>query len=89
LPALPRAWPSGSVQGLKARGGFEVSLEWHDGRLTRASIHASQDRPCLMRLGELTARFELHAGDVLELNDQLQRIGPRVSDTDAVRQSRP
>jgi alpha-L-fucosidase 2 len=76
LPALPRAWPSGSVKGLKARGGFEVSLDWHDGRLARASIHASQDRPCLIRLGALRARFESHAGDVLELDAQLQRMVP-------------
>jgi hypothetical protein len=76
LPALPRAWPSGSVKGLKARGGFEVSLDWHDGRLARASIHTSRDRPCLIRLGSLTARFESHAGDVLELDAQLRRIAP-------------
>ncbi len=76
LPALPRAWPTGLVKGLKARGGFEVSLDWRGGRLARASIHASQTRPCLVRLGERTARFECHAGDVLELDSQLQRIAP-------------
>ncbi|MCB1126682.1 MAG: glycoside hydrolase N-terminal domain-containing protein, partial [Verrucomicrobiae bacterium] len=43
LPALPGAWTTGSVQGLRARGGVAVDLEWREGRAVQAMLHASID----------------------------------------------
>jgi alpha-L-fucosidase 2 len=49
LPALPDAWPEGSIQGLRARGGFELDIAWKDGRLTAATIRSSLGGDCKIR----------------------------------------
>lgn len=40
LPALPDTWSEGSVNGIRARGGFEISMKWEDGTLMQTTIHA-------------------------------------------------
>ncbi|MFE5587516.1 glycoside hydrolase N-terminal domain-containing protein [Kitasatospora sp. NPDC056531] len=42
LPALPEAWPTGHVEGLRARGGLTVDLSWDSGRLTEATVHSTR-----------------------------------------------
>ena len=42
LPALPAQWATGSVSGLRARGGYEVSMIWADGRVTQAELTSRQ-----------------------------------------------
>ncbi|MFB9277569.1 glycosyl hydrolase family 95 catalytic domain-containing protein [Cohnella cellulosilytica] len=46
LPALPDDWPAGFIKGVRARGGFEVSLRWTDGKPTEAAIVSHAGRTC-------------------------------------------
>ncbi len=62
LPALPKAWPDGSVKGLRARGGFAVDMEWRDGKLVKATLHAQAGGPARLRYGTATRAVELAKG---------------------------
>jgi len=54
LPALPKAWPNGSVKGLRARGGYQVDITWINCKVTAYRISAPEPRPVKVRLnGEL------------------------------------
>jgi alpha-L-fucosidase 2 len=50
LPALPKAWPSGSVRGLRARGAVEVDIDWQNGNVSRVVLRAAEDGEHKIRL---------------------------------------
>ncbi|MES2265633.1 MAG: glycoside hydrolase N-terminal domain-containing protein [Bacteroidota bacterium] len=54
LPALPKAWANGSVNGLKARGNFTITnLEWKDSKVTRLTIKSVSGGECKVRLANV------------------------------------
>jgi alpha-L-fucosidase 2 len=50
LPALPQTWPTGSVRGLRARGGFTVGVEWQGGKVTGYRIASAAPQPVKIRV---------------------------------------
>jgi alpha-L-fucosidase 2 len=63
LPALPKEWPAGSVKGLRARGGYEVAIEWRDGHLTKATIKSLLGNPGKLRYANATKEIVLKKGE--------------------------
>jgi alpha-L-fucosidase 2 len=49
LPALPDAWPSGNIAGIKARGAFEVNIAWLNGKFQKATIYSGLGGLCRVR----------------------------------------
>ena len=63
LPALPAAWPTGHVRGLRTRGACEVDVEWTDGRLGAATVRAQKAGTVCLRYGNATREITLAAGE--------------------------
>jgi alpha-L-fucosidase 2 len=68
LPALPSAWPSGKVTGLRARGGFMVDMTWKDHELTSATLLGRSDASCRVRYGGKTITGTLKPGNTLRID---------------------
>ncbi len=77
LPALPTGWSDGAVSGLRARGGFEVAIEWRSGRLHEALITSDLGNPCAIRHGERTVRLTLARGASVRVDADLASIDQR------------
>ncbi len=63
LPALPAAWPSGSIKGLRARGGFEVDMTWKGEKLVEAEILSLYGGTATLRYGSVTREVKLKKGE--------------------------
>ena len=61
LPALPSAWPSGSVRGICARGGIEADFAWRDGKVTTATLRSKTDQTVTVRINGKEKTVKLKA----------------------------
>ncbi|MBJ6368593.1 glycoside hydrolase family 95 protein [Snuella sedimenti] len=60
LPALPDAWQSGEIKGLKTRGGFEVDIIWKQGKIIKGQIKGSPLAKGKLKINDKTRTFELN-----------------------------
>jgi len=70
LPALPRAWPTGSVKGLRARGAFEVDVAWRDGIMVEATVRSIEGGSAQLRYGSVTRDITFSKGETHRWNGQ-------------------
>jgi len=75
LPALPKAWATGTVSGLRARGAYTVDMTWKDGSLTSLTVRADQDGSATVACGEARRTLTLRAGESVTLNGKLEPAG--------------
>jgi alpha-L-fucosidase 2 len=74
LPALPKAWAKGNIQGLVARGGFEVSIEWENGALKKVSILSKLGNDCKIRSGNKIVSMKTEQGKIYTFDGSLNKL---------------
>jgi alpha-L-fucosidase 2 len=62
LPALPRAWATGAVRGVRARGGFELDVAWRDGVLQRVTLRSASGGIARVRYRDGVRRVRVRKG---------------------------
>jgi alpha-L-fucosidase 2 len=75
LPALPAAFSSGAVTGLRARGGFEVDIKWTAGRLDFATLRSARGGPVTVLSAGREVEFETKPGQTIRLGAGLESAG--------------
>ena len=71
LPALPEGWPDGMVRGFRTRGGFEIAMEWKDGKLDTARVKSMRGGSVTVLLGKESRTFSTNAGQTILLPGDL------------------
>ena len=74
LPALPIAWQKGYIHGIVARGGFEVDLDWENGKLKQVKILSKLGNTCRVRYGDQVISLKTQKGKAYILDGSLKQI---------------
>ena len=77
LPALPDAWRTGSITGICAKGNFEVSISWKEGKLEKATFLSKSGAPCKVKYGDDELMFKTTKGKIYEVvlkKDHLKKL---------------
>lgn len=74
LPALPSSWPTGKVQGLRARGGFVIDMEWDHQKLIRVRILSVSGSRCVLKYGHRIVALDTKRAESCLMNGALERI---------------
>lgn len=67
LPALPDAWPNGSVSGVRARGGYTITLEWDNHILKKVNIYSKEGGKLTLISGNKTRKVKIRKGQKMEI----------------------
>jgi alpha-L-fucosidase 2 len=67
LPAIPEQWPDGRLTGLRARGGFEIDMEWKDRQITRLKVRSSAGNTLRIRYGGNSIEKPTRKGEILTI----------------------
>jgi alpha-L-fucosidase 2 len=71
LPALPSAWATGKIEGVRTRFGLDVTIEWRSGQLVRAVITAKRGGEHLVRYGDRERSVQFERGQTITLGSDL------------------
>jgi alpha-L-fucosidase 2 len=74
LPALPHQWSSGSLKGVRVRGGGKVDIVWNAGRLTELRVRSDRAAKYRIRYGDNTVNLETRGDKPIALDHNLHRI---------------
>lgn len=74
LPALPTALPKGAVNGIRVRGGFELSIAWKEGKLDHVKVISKAGEECILKYGNEEMKFPTQTGKIYEFNGELKSI---------------
>ena len=74
LPALPAAWQQGHIYGIVARGGFEVDIDWENGKQKQVKILSKLGNPCQIRYSDKVVTLQTQKGQSYVLDGSLMPL---------------